>query len=56
MKIYIRTPIKEAKEDEPQYSEKPIISMMEALVQKKDNEKIHMCYHDEEPPKPCRLI
>ena len=56
MKTFIRTPILDAKEDEAQYSEKEVSDLETAKLEKKVNEKIHLCFHDEENPKSCRLI
>ena len=54
MKIYIRT--YESEGELATITEKEVSSLNEAQLIKKTNEKIHICYHDEKSPKPCRLI
>jgi len=56
MKVFLRTYNLEAKEDEPQYTEVSCESMAEAKIMKSSEDKIHLCYHDEKPVRPCQLI
>ena len=56
MKVYIRTPNLEAQEDEAQYTEKEMTDLKAAISAKKTGEKIHLCYHNETPVRPCELI
>jgi hypothetical protein len=52
MKIFIRTYDKENET----ITEKESANLESAKVEKKINEKIHLCFHDENPVKPCKLI
>ena len=50
MKIFIRT------YDEDTFTEKENLDLNNALLNKKETEKVHLCFHDEKPVKPCRLM
>ena len=56
MKIFLRKAIADAKEDDPQFTETEKASLSAANLSKSAGDKIHICYHDENPVKPCRLV
>lgn len=56
MKIYLRKPNLEAKEDEAPFLEISCDNLAEAKSIKQTGDKIHLCFHDEKPVRPCRLI
>ena len=55
MKIFLRSYDVKDKEN-PVLKEREVSSLIEATGEQKANEKIHVCYHDEKNPKPCKLI
>ena len=61
MKIYLRSYIDEGKIDELGNKEMKIneiacADLKQAELAKQAGDKIHLCFHDEENPKSCRLI
>ena len=51
MKLFKRVAILDAKEDEAQYTETPILE--KDII---NDDLVHVCYHDEGKGRPCKLI
>ena len=54
VKYFIRTYVDIGKDNQT-FTEKEKVSLTAAQTDKKVGEKIHICYHDEKPVKPCKL-